>query len=198
MYRGSFRAYGHGIDAVALSATVYNLEIDLADADRGVYETLTLRVARHPSESEEFLVARVLAYALEFTDGLAFSSGGLSDADEPPLTIRDLTGTIRAWIEIGNPDAARLHKASKAAPRVVVYTHKDPDRLMQNLAGARIHRAEALEIYAIDRALIAALAARLDRRMAFALGISGGELFVSLGSETLTGAVRSVGRARAT
>ena len=183
---------------MALSATVYNLEIDLADADRGVYETLTLRVARHPSESEEFLVARVLAYALEFTDGIAFSSGGLSDADEPPLTIRDLTGAIRTWIEIGNPDAARLHKASKAAPRVVVYTHKDPDRLMQNLAGARIHRAEALEIYAIDRALIAALAARLDRRMAFALGISGGELFVSLGSGTLTGAVRSVGRARAT
>lgn len=183
---------------MALSATVYNLEIDLADADRGVYETLTLRVARHPSESEEFLVARVLAYALEFTDGIAFSSGGLSDSDEPPLTIRDLTGAIRTWIEIGNPDAARLHRASKAAPRVVVYTHKDPERLMANLAGERIHRVEALEIYAIDRGLIASLAARLDRRMAFALGVSDRELFVSIGADTLTGIVRSVGRARAT
>lgn len=182
---------------MALTATLYNLEIDLADADRRVYETLTLRVARHPSESEEYLVARVLAYALEFTDGIAFSSGGLSDPDEPPLAVRDLTGTIRAWIEIGNPDAARLHKASKAAPRVVVYTHKDPERLMENLAGERIHRVADLEVYAFDRALIAALAARLDRRMAFALGVTEHELFVSIGAETLTGAVRSVGRARA-
>ena len=183
---------------MALSATLYTLEIDLADADRGVFETLALRVARHPSESEEYLVARVLAYALEFTDGIAFSNGGLSDADEPPLTIRDLTGAIRAWIEIGNPDAARLHKAAKAAPRVVVYTHKDPERLMANLAGERIHRIADLEVYAFDRPLIAALAARLDRRMAFALGVSERELFVSIGADTLTGVVRSVGPAPAT
>lgn len=180
-----------------MTATVYTFEIDLADADRHVYDTLTLRVARHPSESEEYLVARVLAYALEFTNGIAFSSGGLSDPDEPPITVRDLTGAIRTWIEIGNPDAARLHKASKAAARVVVYTHKDPERLMQNLAGERIHRADELEVYAIDRALIAALVARLDRRMAFALGVSERELFVSIGTETLTGAVRSAGPARA-
>lgn len=180
-----------------MTATVYTFEIDLADADRHVYDTLTLRVARHPSESEEYLVARVLAYALEFTNGIAFSSGGLSDPDEPPITVRDLTGAIRTWIEIGNPDAARLHKASKTAARVVVYTHKDPERLMQNLAGERIHRADALEVYAIDRALIAALVARLDRRMAFALGVSERELFVSIGTETLTGAVRSAGPARA-
>lgn len=181
-----------------MTATVYTFEIDLADADRHVYDTLTLRVARHPSESEEYLVARVLAYALEFTNGIAFSSGGLSDPDEPPITVRDLTGAIRTWIEIGNPDAARLHKASKAAARVVVYTHKDPERLMQNLAGERIHRADELEVYAIDRALIAALVARLDRRMAFALGVSERELFVSIGADTLTGVVRSVGPAPAT
>lgn len=183
---------------MAAGATVYNVEIDLADADRHVYDTLALRVARHPSESEEYLVARMLAYALEFADGIAFSSGGLSDPDEPPIAIRDLTGAIRAWIEIGSPDAARLHKASKAAPRVAVYTHKDPERLMENLAGERIHRIADLEIYAIDRALIAALVARLDRRMAFALGVSDRELFVSIGADTLTGVVRSVGRARAT
>jgi uncharacterized protein YaeQ len=178
---------------VALNATVYHIEIDVADADRHVYETLALRVARHPSESEEYLVARVLAYALEFTPGIAFSSGGISDPDEPPIAVRDLTGAIGAWIEIGSPDAARLHKASKLAPRVAVYTHKDPARLMENLAGERIHRVDQLEIYAFDRALIAALAARLDRRMAFALGVSDRELFVSIGTESLTGAVRSFG-----
>jgi uncharacterized protein YaeQ len=174
---------------VTLTATVYNIHIDLNDADRGVYESLDLRVARHPSESEEYLVARVLAYALEFTEGIAFSTGGLSDADAPPITVRDLTGAVTLWIEIGNPDAARLHKASKAAPRVAVYTHKGVDRLLENLAGTRIHRAEALEIYAIDRTLIAALASRLDRRMAFSLTISDRELFVSLGTETLNGLV---------
>lgn len=175
---------------MALTATIYNFDIDLADADRHVYESIALRVARHPSESEEYLLTRVLAYALEFAEGIAFSDGGLSSPDQPAITVRDLTGAIRSWIEIGSPDASRLHRASKAAPRVAVYTHKDVARLAANLAGERIHRAEALELYAVDRALIAALAARLDRRMAFALSVSGGELFVSIGVETLTGAVR--------
>jgi uncharacterized protein YaeQ len=174
---------------VSLTATIHNIHIDLNDADRGVYESLDLRVARHPSESEEYLVTRVLAYALEFTAGIAFSSGGLSDADSPPITVRDPTGAITLWIEIGNPDAARLHKASKAAPRVAVYTHKSVERLLENLAGARIHRAGALEIHAIDRTLVAGLASRLDRRMTLALSVNDRELFVSLGAETLTGVV---------
>lgn len=174
---------------VATGATVYNLDIDLADADRQVYESLALRVARHPSESAEYLLTRVLAYALEFVDGIAFSTGGLSEPDEPALSVRDLTGALRAWIEIGNPDAARLHKASKAAPRVVVYTHKDVERFAARLAGERIHRAEDLELYAIEPSLIASLVSRLDRRMAFALSVSERELFISIGADTLTGRV---------
>src|SRR5687768_11035084 len=111
---------------MALGATVYNLDIDLADSDRGVYETLALRVARHPSESDEYLIARVLAYCVEYAEGIEFSRGGLSDPDEPPIAVRDLTGALRAWIDVGTPDAARLHKASKLCPRVAVYTQKDP------------------------------------------------------------------------
>jgi uncharacterized protein YaeQ len=174
---------------MATGATVYNFDIDLADADRGVYETLALRVARHPSESEEFLVTRVLAYAIEFTEGIAFSTGGLSDPDEPALAVRDLTGALRAWIEIGNPDAARLHKASKGSPRAVAYSHKDSDRWLARLAGERIHRAEDVEVYVIDPALVTSLAARLNRRMAFALSISERELFISVGADTFTGRV---------
>jgi uncharacterized protein YaeQ len=172
---------------VALTATIYNFEIDLADADRGVYEALALRVARHPSESEEYLLTRVLAYALEFAPGIAFSAGGVSAPDEPTISVRDLTGRLQVWVEIGNPDAARLHRASKASPRVVVYTHKDAGQLVSRLAGGRIHRAEAVEIWAMDRALIALLAERLDRRMAFALSVTARDLYVSIGSETLTG-----------
>jgi uncharacterized protein YaeQ len=176
------------LETVALTATIYKFDIDLADADRHVYESLALQVARHPSESEEHLVTRVLAYALELTEGIAFSRG-LSDPDEPAISVRDLTGAIRAWIDVGAPDAARLHKASKAAPRVAVYAHKDVTQLVSRLTGQRIHRADALEIYAIDRHLVAALAARLDRRMRFALSITDRELYVSIGADTLTGAV---------
>src|SRR5215208_8019808 len=136
---------------MALGATIYNFDVDLSDTDRHVYESLALRVARHPSESEEHLVARVLAYLLEFAEGIEFSRG-VSDPDEPAILIRDLTGAIRTWIDIGTPDAARLHKASKAASRVVVYTHKDPTQFLKQLAGERIHRSESLELYAIDRA----------------------------------------------
>ena len=145
-------------------------------------------MARHPSESEAHLVARVLAYALEFTDGIAFSRG-LSEPEEPSIAVRDLTGAIRVWIEVGTPDAARLHKACKVAPRVVVYTHKDPAQILDRLAGERIHRAETIELYAIDRRLIAAVVARLDRRMGFALSVANRELYLSMGTETLSGAV---------
>ena len=153
-----------------------------------MYETLALQVARHPSESEEHLVARVLAYALEFTEGITFSRG-LSEPDEPAIAVRDLTGAIRVWIEVGTPDAARLHKAGKSAPRVAVYTHKDPAQLMGRLAGERIHRLDALELYAIDRNLVSALVDRLDRRMGFALSVADRELYVSIGTETLSGRV---------
>lgn len=173
---------------MALTATLHTFDIELADVDRGVYETLALRVACHPSETEEYLLTRVLAYCLEYTEGIAFSRG-LAEPDEPAVTVRDLTGALRAWIEVGAPDAARLHRASKAAPRVAVYTHRDPAILLRALAGERIHRAEALELWAVDRALLAALAARLERRMAFGLSVTDRHLFVSLGSETLSGTV---------
>lgn len=173
---------------MALTATIYNFDIDLADADRGRYETLALRVARHPSESEEYLVARVLAYCLEYADGIAFSSG-LSDPEEPTLAVRDLTGAVRVWIEIGSPDAARLHKASKASRRVVVYTHKDPAQLLRQLEGERIHRADEIEIYSLDRALVAGLADKLERRMAMAISVADRHVFVALDGASLDGGV---------
>jgi uncharacterized protein YaeQ len=174
---------------MALGATIHNFAIALSDADRGVYETLELKVARHPSEAADYLVTRVLAYCLEYAEGIAFSRG-ISDPGEPPLSVRDLTGALQSWIEIGAPDAARLHKAAKAAPRVALYTHKDPAHLQRQLAGERIHRAEALELYALDRDLIARLAERLERRMAFDLSVSGGHLYLSIEGETLSGEIR--------
>jgi uncharacterized protein YaeQ len=173
---------------MALTATIYTIQIDLADSDRGVYESLDLRVARHPSESEEYLVTRVLAYALEYTEGIEFSRG-ISDPDQPTIAVRDLTGALKVWIEIGTPDAARLHKASKASPRAVVYTHKDPAQLIGRLTGERIHRAEDVELWAVDRGFVSQVAAHLDRRMSFSLSVTDRELSLSLDTITVTGAV---------
>lgn len=174
---------------MALTATIYAFEIQLSDVDRGVYELLNLRVARQPSETAEYLLTRVLAYCLEYAEGLAFSRAGLAEPDEPALAVRDLTGALQVWIDIGAPDAARLHRASKAAARVAVYTHKDPAPWLRLLAEARIHRVEALELYVIDRGFLADLAARLDRRMVFALAVSDRHLYVTLDEATLSGAV---------
>jgi len=173
---------------MALTATVYTFEVELSDVDRGVYESLTFKAAQHPSETNEFLVTRVLAYCLEYHEGIAFSKG-LDDPDEPALVVRDLTGAMRVWIDIGNPDAARLHKASKATPRVVIYTHKDPDRLLRQMAGERIHRRDAIEVRAVDRELIDQIAQRLDRRMRFGLSVTDGHLYVTIAGETLEGSV---------
>ena len=173
---------------MALTATIYTLEIQLADADRGVYEDLELRVACHPSETEEHLWVRVLAYCLAYREGIGFSKG-LSDPDDPAISVRDLTGTLLAWIDIGAPSASRLHKASKAAPRVAVYTHKDPARLIREWSSEKIHRASELELYSFDATLIADLVARLKRRMAFALSVTGEHLYIAIGDDMIEGAV---------
>ncbi len=171
---------------MALSSTMYVFEIQLALVDRGVYETLQLRVPMHPSESSEYFVARLLAYCLEYTEGIAFSRG-ISDPDEPSLAVRDLTGALKLWIEIGAPDAARLHKASKASPRVVVYTHRDPAQLQRQLAGERIHKAESIALYGVDRELIASFVTRLDRRMKLELSYTDGTIYLVHDGATLSG-----------
>src|ERR1700684_2608213 len=107
---------------MALSSTMYVFAVRIADADRNVYESLTLRVAQHPSEAAEYLVTRVLAYCLEYTEGITFSKG-LSDPGEAPIGERELNRALQSWIDIGAPEAPRLHKAGKAARRVAVYTH---------------------------------------------------------------------------
>ena len=134
---------------------MYTVDVALSDVDRGVYESLSIKAACHPSETEEYFATRILAYCLEYKEGISFSKG-LREADVPAISVRDLTGALTAWIEIGSPDAARLHKASKASPRVAVYTHKEPRIFLRAYEGERIHKAESLELYAVDRELLAA------------------------------------------
>lgn len=174
---------------MALTSTMYALEVALAHVDRNVYEQLEFRMAMHPSESAEYFVARLLAYCLEYTEGIAFSRG-ISDPDDPPLSVRDLTGALKVWIELGAPDAARLHKASKASPRVAIYTHRDPATLWRQWEGEKIHRVEQIELYALDRELIDALVERLDRRLKMELSVTDGTIFINVAGATLSGTIQ--------
>lgn len=179
---------------MALGSTIYTFDIDLADSDRAVYQTLNLRVAQHPSETPDYLLTRVIAYCFEHAEGIAFSKG-LSDPDDPAIAVRDLTGALQVWVDIGLPEPERLHRASKAAPRVAVYTHKDPAQWIGKLAAARIHRAEKLEIFALDRAWLAGLVGALERRMQFSLARSEGEIYLTIGELTSQTVLARIGAA---
>jgi uncharacterized protein YaeQ len=170
---------------MALTSTIYNAAVELSDVDRGVYETLDLRVAMHPSESPEYLTTRLLAYCLEYTEGIEFTSG-LSDGGEPAIVVRDLTGRTTHWIEVGAPDADRLHRAMKLAEHVAVYTHRDLRHVLGQLEGKKIHRADALPIYSFGRGFIEDVASKLQRRIRLSLSITERHLYLDIDGASLT------------
>jgi uncharacterized protein YaeQ len=176
---------------MALSALLYRIQIELSHVDRGLYETLDFRVARHPSEDAARLVARVLAYALYYEEGLEFGRG-LSNADEPALARRDLTGQLTHWIDVGVPSAERIHGASKRAPRVTIVCHKDLGALRRELGTTHVHRAEEVEVLALEPAFVEALAAELDRNAAWTVVAFDGSLSVTTPSGTRDGRLEAL------
>ncbi|MBI2213990.1 MAG: YaeQ family protein [Acidobacteria bacterium] len=170
---------------MALTATVFSFAVELADVDRGVYETIELKVAQHPSETAEYMLVRVMAYCLEYAEGIEMTRG-LSTTDEPALWVRDATGRITTWIEVGAPAAERLHKASKLCDRVVVYTHKDLRQYLPQLAGQRIHKREEIMVHAFDRAFIDGIVPLLERRMKMSLSVTERHLYAEANGTTFT------------
>ena len=173
---------------MAAGTTVYTVAVELADVDRGVYATLDLRLARHPSETAEFMLTRLLAYCLEHQEGIAFTEG-VSAGDEPAVLVRDLTGQVTAWIEVGAPSPERVHKAAKLAPRTAIYTHKDPEQLLALYAahqrgGQRIHRAAEVPLYSFGAGFIDAVAPTLGRRATLALSRTEGQLYLDVDGTT--------------
>ena len=162
-----------------MASTVHTFAIELSDTDRGVYQSLELRVARHPSETAEFMLARTLAFCLEYQDGIELTDG-VAAVDEPAVLVKDLTGRITAWIEVGAPSAERLHKGSKLAPRCAVYTHRDPAALIAQLAGQKIHRASEIPVYSFERQFVTSAAAALQRRARIALSVTGRHIYMDV------------------
>lgn len=168
---------------MALTATMYRFAIQLSDVDRGVYETLDLRVAQQPSETAEYMLTRVLAWCLEYTEGIALTEG-VASGDEPAVLVRDLTGRITAWIEVGAPDADRLHRGSKLAGRVAVYTHRDPAMVLEQLAKKKIHGAADIPIYSFGRGFIEKVAVNIPRHASLSLTITERQLYLDVGDQS--------------
>ena len=169
---------------MALTATVHVFEIALSDVDRSVYETLELRVAQHPSETLRFLVTRTLAYCLSYEEGIAFSKGGISSTDEPPIAVRDPTGILLAWIDVGVPSAERLHKASKAARRVAVFT-TELAQLRREASGKKIHASDDVDVWPLDPSFVEAIVAKTERKTKLELTRNEGQLYATIGGTTL-------------
>jgi len=173
---------------MAIGSTMHTFTVHLADVDRGVYDELSLRIARHPSETAANVLLRVLAYALEYEEGIAFSEG-ISATAEPAVLIRDATGRMTAWIDVGAPDAARLHSASKAADRVAVYTHREPNRLAQAWAGKTIHRAADIPVYSFDRDFVDDAASALERRSTLTVSVTERQLYLDVNGRSTSSAI---------
>ncbi len=166
---------------MAHPSTLYRFRIDLSDIDRGVYEKLDFRLAMHPSESVPYLITRVVAYALNFQDGLDFSPGGLSEPDEPCLKMTDPNQGISLWIEIGNPSAKKLHRAAKSSKLVRVYTYKDPEVLIKDIAANQVYHAERIEINSLPPKFLDHIGDVLARDNQWNLLYSDGTLSISTG-----------------
>lgn len=169
---------------MALPSTIYRASIQLADLDRNCFETLQATVARHPSETPERLLARLLAYALCYQEGLVFTKG-VSAGDEPDLWAKEPDGRVALWIEVGLPDPARLQKAARHSGQVVLLAF-GPTRFRweaQHLA--TFGRIPNLRILGLDFAFLSALVAGLQRSIDWSITITEGVLYLTQGSETL-------------
>lgn len=171
---------------MSAAGTVYSFTVSLSDNDRAIYETLKFTTAQHPSESPQHLMARVLAYCLEYGEGVTFSRG-LWESEEPAIWGHDLTGKLTSWIEIGTPSIERLHRATKAASRVAVYLHKDAVDFIESCRSANFPHGERLHIIRIPPNLLQHLVEHSDRRMSFELSRSEGTLYVQHGDTSLAG-----------
>ena len=169
---------------MAAGAVMYNFAIQLADVDRGVYEDITLRAARHPSETDAYMMTRVLAYCLEYVEGITFSEGISSTANEPAVLVRDLTGRLTTWIEVGAPDAERLHFGSKLADRTTVYTHRNPEKVIAAWSGKRVHQLEQITVQSFDQGFLDAAVAVLERRNTLTVSVVEGQLYLEFNGVT--------------
>lgn len=171
-------------NTMALKATIFKAELQIADMDRHYYGDHALTIARHPSETDERMMVRVLAFALHAHEALSFGKG-LSTDDEPDLWQKDLTGAIDLWIDVGQPDEKRILKACGRAAQVVVYSYSSNSGIWWNQAGSKLDRARNLSVMNIPSATSLELAKLAQRTMQLHCTIQDGQVWLSGGDQTV-------------
>jgi len=171
---------------MAQNATIFKATLDVADIDRAYYREHALTIARHPSETDERMMVRLLAFARHADEALAFGRGIGTD-DEPDLWRKDLTGAIDVWIDVGQPDERRIRRASSRAEAVFVYSYggRGTD-LWWERAGATLERIGNLTVFGLPLAATQALAKLAQRNMRLQCTIQGGQIWVADAEQSVT------------
>ncbi|MDB5796383.1 MAG: YaeQ family protein [Paucimonas sp.] len=165
---------------MALKSTIYKASLQIADMDRGYYADHALTIARHPSETDERMMVRVLAFALNASESMVFAKG-LSDEDEPALWQKDLTGAIEKWIEVGQPDDRRLMKACGRSPVVLVYSYGSASAIWWKQIAGKLERARNLSVLQVPVEASTQLAALAQRTMQLQCTIQDGQVWLGDG-----------------
>lgn len=167
---------------MALKATIFKVELDIADMDRHYYISHALTLARHPSETDERMMVRILAFALNADPALTFTRG-LSADDEPDLWQKNLTDEIEVWVELGLPDERRLRKASSRARQVIVYAYGGHTaEVWWNKSARDFKRLDNLSIYTLTEETTKGLEKLAQRNMHLSCTIQEGDVAISDGA----------------
>ncbi len=169
------------------TTTLYKFQIELSDISRSIYQTLDFRVAQHPSESLPYLITRILAFVLNYDEDLAFAPTGLHDPDAAAISIPEANGGFKLLIEIGSPSARKLHKATKTARKVKVYTYKNPENFIRDLREEKIHRSEEIDFSSLTPEFLGELANILKRDNRWGILVDEGSITVNFGELSLSG-----------
>ena len=163
---------------------LYRFHVELSDIDRGVYETLDLRLAQHPSETGIYLLTRLFAYCLSYEEGLEFSPTGLSDPDEPAIRKLGQHQSTELWIEVGNPSARKLHKASKQSNRVSVFTYKNPEVLLLEMKQSEIHHKDKILVFSFNSNYLSEIFNSIEKTNKCSIIYQQGQLNFDLGQKS--------------
>lgn len=170
---------------MALKSTIFKAELHVSDLDRSYYGSHNLTIARHPSETDERMMLRLLAFALHADDALEFGKG-LSDEDEPDLWRKNLRGEVELWIDLGEPDEKRIRKACARSERVLVLSYGDSvSEIWWKKTRDKLGRFDQLTVMNIPAAQMAALGALAERTMQLQCTIDHGQLWLTSGGTTV-------------
>lgn len=174
---------------MALKATIYKANVQLSDIDRGIYGDYPLIIARHPSETDERMLIRLLAFALNVppddSHGILEFAKDMWDADEPALWHKDLTGQILHWIEVGQPDEKRLLRTTSRVGRVSVYSFSASTPIWWKAIASQLTRARNLTVWQIPAEQSRALSALAQRSMQLQVTVQDGAIWVGDGARSL-------------